>query len=380
MKAIIIGAGIGGLASAIGLRKAGWDVAVFERTPTLEPMGAALSLWPNAVDALDWLGRGDALRAVAQPFAQVALAERDGRDIARIDVDKVVSGKTGYLPTRTELQRLLLDGLDETPLVLGERYSSHVESPDGVLVTFDSGRQEKADLLVAADGIWSRIAEGIGHPAAQHAGYGGVLALSDTVPGFPTTRIGTEYWGHQERMGVFDLKAGRKYWFYMKNERDPAEAEAITLDYVAERLRGWAEEIRAAVAATPAERLIPFSIRAKPAPKTMARGRIILVGDAGHAMEPNMGQGACQAIEDAVALSVAAKTGNVGGIAALYEAMRLQRVRKFVAMSQQGSIVAHRLPRALSALVIPAMRWIFPITARRQMRALYRLPDYDRIS
>jgi 2-polyprenyl-6-methoxyphenol hydroxylase-like FAD-dependent oxidoreductase len=376
MKAIVIGAGIGGLAAAIAMRQAGWHVSIYEQADQITPMGAALSLWPNAVAALDQIGRADALRAIAQPLGEIAVATQEGRDIGRFQTSQILPGTTGYLPTRTELQALLLDGLDDVPLHLGERLITHNADKDGVTVRFASGREDSGDLLIAADGIRSNIAFHLNGERPTHAGYGGVLALSDPVEGHPSTGTGTEYWGRGERMGLFDLKAGRKYWFYMKNETASEDSATITRAQIKERVCGWPGAIMAAVDATPDDRLIPFSIHAKTAPRHIAQGRIILLGDAAHAMEPNMGQGACQAIEDAVALGQIARVTPPEAIADRYTKLRLKRARLFVGMSREGSLIVHRLPQSVRPVAQAMMRLMFPMVGKVRLRQMYRLPDY----
>ncbi len=376
MKAIIIGAGIAGLSAAISLRQCGCDVELYEQAPAFTPMGAALSMWPNALAALDRLGCGEDVRAIAAPLSTVALAQADGRDITRFDVSKIVPGHSGYLPTRTELHTILLARLGDVVSKLGHRLASWSQDEDGVLASFADGHVAQGDLLIAADGIWSSIAREVSGVEPRHSGYGGVLALSDPVPGFPATGTGVEFWGRKQRLGVFDLSDGRKYWFFMRNEHDPAEAQTITLTEIEQTVDKWPDAVRATVAATPESRLIPFSVHAKQPPRLLGAGRVILVGDAAHAMEPNMGQGACQALEDAVALGVAALPGKADLVLSRFTAMRLNRVRRFVALSRQGSFVPHHLPAPLATASIAAMRVAFTPLAARQMRSLYRMPDY----
>jgi 2-polyprenyl-6-methoxyphenol hydroxylase-like FAD-dependent oxidoreductase len=251
-----------------------------------------------------------------------------------------------------------------------------LKSAPTALLCFQDGRDIAAEMLVAADGIRSKIAHRLTGVSPKHAGYGGVLALSGPVAGDGIDGCGTEYWGQGERFGLFDLGEDQRYWFYMRNQADASEAAELTLGHIRQQMQACPSIIQSALEATPESALIPFSIHAKPPPKLLARGRIVLVGDAGHAMEPNLGQGACQALEDAVALGFAATRRDVSDAALLYQKMRPKRARQFVSLSQQGSIIAHKLPMPIAKFAMSALGPAFRAFAPRQMRGLFTLPDY----
>ncbi len=377
--AITIGAGIAGLSVGIALRDAGWDVAVYEQAPKLEAMGAALSIWPNAVAALDQLGCGDAFRKAAPELDTAQLALSTGRTIFLHQISAALPGQRGYLPSRTDLQSVLAKRLGEDCLHLDQRLADWQADERGVDVRFENGTAAHGDLLIAADGIWSRIASAVLGTNAKHAGYGGVLALSDPVVSVPNQAMGTEYWSNGVRFGLFDYVGNRKYWFYMRNEPNGPSAKEVKLDDVRRAVDGWDVSILPTIDATPEARLIPFSIHAKPPPKKLGQGRVICVGDAGHAMEPNMGQGACQALEDAVALGIAARDQDATAVLKRFERMRLKRVRSFVKLSAQGGLVSHRFPALIPILATRGVSALFGASARRQMLSLYQMPDYAKL-
>lgn len=325
--ASVLGAGIAGLAAAIALRRAGYDVEVIERAATIEPLGAAISVWANGMEALDRLGAGEAIRREAEPIVALSLmTRRGGRLIGPSAPARDRSGGTGaFLARRSLIQSSLLEALrGRVPIHLGCDVATIAQDVDGATLTLADGRVRRADLLVDARGIWSADAPRITSGKVRHAGYGGVLALSDPVEDDGPAGIAAEYWGERERFGVCDLGGGRRYWFYMRDE-SPGDGPP-NLQNVRERAALFPTPVERAVAATPANRLIPISIHARTRPRRYGEGRIVCVGDAAHAMEPNLGQGACQGLEDALALGHLAEAVGPERIAAGMDRLRLARV------------------------------------------------------
>ncbi len=381
-SAIIVGGGIAGLAAAIALGKAGISVRIVERAAALEPIGAAITMWANAIDALDLLGVGAAVRAGATRIQTMAVFDRTGRAIIgpRIVDDVPHTGATAYLVTRSALQAALMQSIDPAWLTLDCAVSSIDEHESGVVATLADGTRIEADIAIVADGIWSDVATQILASTAHHVGYGGVLALSDATSGAGVDHAAFEYWGVGERFGLFDIGAGRRYWFYMRNE-ESAVADQLTHQCVEAATRGWPPEIGRAVSATPANRLIPFSVHAKPPPRRLGRGRIICIGDAAHAMEPNLGQGACQAIEDAVAIgALAARQVPTPLLLPAFEKLRIGRVRRFVSQSAQGGLPAHSRSPLTRALLNAILRVLPAGVTNRATARMYALPDYHSLA
>src|SRR4051812_10302439 len=178
-RAVVVGAGIGGLAAAAALAQRGWDVRIHERSPSLEPVGAGISLWPNALRALDVLGVGDAVRASAVLGGGTGIRRPDGSWLARSDIADAVRRRFGdplVVLARSELTDLLAGLLPPGSLhaacaVTAVRYGGSPEVP--ARLGLISGDEVEADLVVAADGISSGIRRELfpGHPGPVHAGY-----------------------------------------------------------------------------------------------------------------------------------------------------------------------------------------------------------------
>lgn len=331
-SAIVLGGGIAGASATIALLRAGWQVNLYERATQLAPVGAALSVWPNAMQALDRLGLAGKVRAAGMPFTKMLVADRDERPIIparRVDGEALII-------TRAALQAALIDSLPPDMLMLDHEAIDVDIADDHVRTTFADGQIARADILIDAGGLRSAAADA---SDVSYRGYGGVVALSDGVAGAGLDGLAAEYWGWRERFGLFELPDRRRYWFYMRDQ--PVDAPPPSYDHIRTQVAGWTPALRDAVAATPADRLIPIAIHARSAPRRLGEGRLIRVGDAAHAMEPNLGQGACQAIEDAVALGAVARAHQPRDMLREFERLRLKRVSAIVRRAAEGKYGAH---------------------------------------
>ena len=198
--------------------------------------------------------------------------------------------------------------------------------------------------------------------------------MSDRVAGFETAGITAEYQADGERFGVFDIGGGRLYWFYM-HDMPAGDVGNLARDQLAARAADWPAPVRAAIAATPPDRLLPFAIHARPAPRRLGQGRILCVGDAAHAMEPNLGQGACQTLEDAVALGAVASSYAPEAILPAYEKLRLRRIRDFVRQSSDGHHSAHG-DRLKQRIVRAALRATPAAIERLVLARMHTMPPY----
>ncbi len=356
-RVVIVGAGIGGLCAARAVALAGHEPVVLERFPAGTPVGAGLLLWPNAVHALDALGHGPGVRAVAVPARRTVLRGATARTLSEMDVQALESrvGAPMLLIERPALHRVLTEGV-------AVRCGAAVSAVDARGVTLADGERVDGDAVIGADGIGSVVRPHV-CPGARplDSGYTVVRGIADYDIGRGET---FEVWGRGEIVGGAALPAGRSYWFYeapstLIDGRDPLAA----LD--AER---WPAPTPAQIAATPPERVLVNRILRLGVLPTWTRGTVALLGDAAHAMEPNLGQGAAQTIEDAEALLVTLRAGGeLAGALADYAAARRARAR----MLQQQSSRFARLALSTHTGTRDLLMRLSPEAVRR--RAMNRL-------
>ncbi|MEV0586131.1 FAD-dependent monooxygenase [Nonomuraea sp. NPDC050310] len=311
-RAVVIGAGIGGLTAGIALHQRGWEVRVLERAPKLEPIGSGLAVAANALKALDTIGLGDEVRKLASIQGEAGLRRSDGRWLTRTTPEKAIErwGDGVVLMRRARLSELLVGALPTHALHLG------VET--GPAEAYD------AELVVVADGIHSANRARLfpGHPGPV---YSGATAWRALAPKPDRPLNSAESWGEGKVFGIMPLADDEVYIY----ATDALPAGTVLADEKAELLRRfghWHDPIRSLLESLDPARIIRSDVHylAQPLP-AMHHGKVALLGDAAHAMTPNLGQGACQAIEDAVVLAAVAPDLEA------YTRVRLPRTSKIVA-------------------------------------------------
>ncbi|WP_043622792.1 FAD-dependent oxidoreductase [Nonomuraea candida] len=360
-RVLVAGGGIGGLAAAVALRRAGASVTVHERAAELRSAqsGHGLVLWHNAVLALRELGLEPELRKIGYELHRHRFRDRRGRTLADWSMARMAERFDApvYSVSRPRLHALLAEEIGDD-LVLGSRLTGFAADRDGVTVTFGPGREERADLLVGADGLRSAVRAGLlaHEPPPRYAGFTafqGVIWLPGS--GVPEhTFLST--WGRGRWFVCYRLDDEHVYWDGVLGDGVTVPIGVDPRTMLAREFDGWPDPIPALIAATGPGDLVPVPVFDRPPLARWSHGRVTLLGDAAHPMTFNLGQGAGQAIEDAVVLAqelgAATASGQAGVAESLagYEARRVDRAARMVRRSRfNGELTRWRHPLAVAA-------------------------------
>jgi 2-polyprenyl-6-methoxyphenol hydroxylase-like FAD-dependent oxidoreductase len=365
LRVIIVGGGIGGLSAAIALRRRGHEPVVLERTPKLEPVGAGITLFANAMSALARLGVADAIRANGAAARHSAILTSDGRELTTLNPD-LLDGAVAI--HRADLQYALLSAAAE--IRLGMEMASIDQTADKVVVRAVDGREEQGDLLVGADGLWSLARASIVATPPRYAGYTAWRGIS--TMSIEAGRL-SESWGAGERFGLVDIGA-RTYWFATANTlegRGQADDQSRRKAELVRRFAGWHAPIEEVLEATPDSAILSNDVYfVDPLPR-WSKGRLVLLGDAAHATTPGIGQGAAMAIEDALVLAdeLAASEDLAAGLAS-YEAIRRQRIELVLKLSRRADRAAQLTNPLARRLRNLAVRRTPPQVQARQLEPI----------
>nr|WP_090339876.1 FAD-dependent oxidoreductase [Mycolicibacterium malmesburyense]CRL68498.1 2-polyprenyl-6-methoxyphenol hydroxylase-like oxidoreductase [Mycolicibacterium malmesburyense] len=348
-RIVVIGAGIAGLASAVALQQRGHDITlVEERTDTSS--GAGISIWPNALAALDDIGLGDAVRQGGGRITAGAARWRDGSWLRRPEAQLIVKslGEPLVVIRRSALTSILAAALADGTLRAGVAAEALAVTGDGVRVRLADNAVLDAEAVVGADGTHSMVARYLNGPLRNR--YVGYTAWRGVAHCRIDPELAGETLGPAVEFGHVPLGADDTYWFATERVPEATTAPQGELAYLRKRFASWAQPVPEILASTDPAVVLRNDLYDREEARQWARGPVVLVGDAAHPMRPHLGQGGCQGLEDAAILArFLDADGDAAAAFARFAAYRRPRVRSLVRESRFIGRVMN-LPPALSTL------------------------------
>ena len=317
------------MAAGVALHQAGFAVKVFERASQLREAGAGMSLWPNGTGVLKKLGLLEAVAHHGQSGTHFLVRSQAGKTLMEIGTAEAET------PTvcvhRAYLLRLLADALPPESLFVGHELAEMQFTGDKVNLLFTNGERVLCDGVVGADGIYSRMRGRLTQPSKPvYRGYAIFRGIADVPENFAAGH-NSESWGEGRRFGILAIGENKVCWYATANSVEPPQARDWPKERLQEMFRRWHAPIPGLIAATePSDIMMSAACDQQPA-RLWSKGPATLIGDASHALTPNLGQGACMAMEDALVLSncLRGQQSVIAGFRA-YEARRFPRVRNAV--------------------------------------------------
>jgi FAD-dependent urate hydroxylase len=347
LKIIIIGAGIGGLTTGIALKKAGYQVEIYDKVKELRPAGAGISLWSNGVKVLNKLGLGDKMAAIGGQMNQMQYRSYKDELLNDISLQPLIKevGQRPYPVARTDLQQMLLEAFPGK-VKLGSKCVGFEDLGDRVTAIFEDGNTATGDLLIAADGVRSTLRPYIlgTEIEPRYAGYvnwNGLVKASEDLAPKNTWMI---YVGEHKRASMMPVGGDRFYFFFdvplPKGTSTPPEAIQKEL---ANFFSGWPQVVQNLIKQINPLETNRLEIHDIGPIDTFVRGRVALLGDAAHTTTPDLGQGGCQAMEDAEVLTHYLLTTNISVEDALkrYEKERKERANAIVLKARKRADQIH---------------------------------------
>lgn len=367
---IIIGAGIAGLTAAISLKKLGYKIVVYESSTTIKGIGAGLGLASNALKALQFLGLDQGISSIGTKVTASHIRDSRGRTVAIADATLVSEeDDQNFAVHRKDLHQYLYEQLEESEVIPNKKLVNFTQSKEEVFVEFEDGTSDTADYLIATDGVGSAVRQQLlPNSKPRYAGYTCWRAIIKN-PGLNLTDS-SETWGKEGRFGYVALPNNLIYWYACINT-NKHEVRNYTVKDLCENFKNYYHPIPKILSDTLDKDLLQNDIVDIKPINQFCFERILLMGDAAHATTPNMGQGACMALEDVAVLIYELKqTTDVENAFQNFEKKRLKRTHFIINTSRKMGIVAQFENPILITIRNAVFRNMPKAFVKRQMKIL----------
>ncbi|ADY83410.1 putative flavoprotein monooxygenase acting on aromatic compound [Acinetobacter pittii PHEA-2] len=356
MNVVIIGAGMGGLTTGIALKKFGHQVRIFEQTEKILPVGAAISLWSNGVKCLNYLGLTDKIAKLGGQMDDLAYVDGLTGDVmTQFSLLPLIEevGQRPYPVARADLQNMLMDEFGRDQIYLGKKMVSLEDKADVVEVHFADGSSTQADLLIGADGTHSLtrtyvLGQQVQRRYAGYVNWNGLVEISEDLA---PAQQWTTYVGEGKRASLMPVADGKFYFFLdvplpagLDNNRD--EYKKLLKQYFVD----WCQPVQQLIERLDPQKTNRVEIHDIEPFTQFYKGRVVILGDAAHSTTPDIGQGGCQAMEDAIYLARSLQINTLGLEDALrrYQNKRNERANELVLRARKRCDVTHMKDEAVT--------------------------------
>lgn len=356
MNVVIIGAGMGGLTTGIALKKFGHQVRIFEQTEKILPVGAAISLWSNGVKCLNYLGLTEKIAKLGGQMDDLAYVDGLTGDVmTQFSLLPLIEevGQRPYPVARADLQNMLMDEFGRNQIYLGKKMVSLEDKADYVEVHFADGSSTQADLLIGADGTHSMtrtyvLGQQVQRRYAGYVNWNGLVEISEDLA---PAQQWTTYVGEGKRASLMPVADGKFYFFLdvplpagLDNNRD--EYKKLLKQYFVD----WCQPVQQLIERLDPQKTNRVEIHDIEPFTQFYKGRVVILGDAAHSTTPDIGQGGCQAMEDAIYLARSLQINTLGLEDALrrYQNKRNERANELVLRARKRCDVTHMKHEAVT--------------------------------
>ena len=349
MEIAIIGAGMGGLTTGIALKKFGHRVTIYEQAEQILPVGAAISLWSNGVKCLNYLGLTEQVAKLGGQMNDLAYIDGlNGEVMTQFSLAPLIEevGQRPYPVSRAELQNMLMDAFGRQDIQLGKRMVSIEDKGQHVEIGFQDGSTASAALLIGADGTHSMTRQYVlgKQVERRYAGYVNWNGLVEISEDLAPAQQWTTFVGEGKRASLMPVAEHRFYFFFdvplpagLENQR--SEYKILLKQYFS----GWCSQVQRLIDSIDEQKTNRVEIHDIEPFTQFYKGRVVILGDAAHSTTPDIGQGGCQAMEDAVYLARALQINTLGLEDALkrYQNKRNERANELLLRARKRCDVTH---------------------------------------
>lgn len=349
MEIAIIGAGMGGLTTGIALKKFGHRVTIYEQAEQILPVGAAISLWSNGVKCLNYLGLTEQVAKLGGQMNDLAYIDGlNGEVMTQFSLAPLIEevGQRPYPVSRAELQNMLMDEFGRQDIQLGKKMVSIEDKGQHVEIGFQDGSTASAELLIGADGTHSMtrqyvLGKQVERRYAGYVNWNGLIEISEDLA---PAQQWTTFVGEGKRASLMPVAEHRFYFFFdvplpvgLENQR--SEYKTLLKQYFS----GWCPQVQRLIDSIDEQKTNRVEIHDIEPFTQFYKGSVVILGDAAHSTTPDIGQGGCQAMEDAVYLARALQINTLGLEDALkrYQNKRNERANELLLRARKRCDVTH---------------------------------------